>query len=257
MLIKASSFSMKAASQRGLGLVELMVGITVGLIVAAGASMVAVNQINEHRRLMLETQIQQDLRAAADLLQQDLRRAGFRGKAELGVWAPPSSVGALDEKEAATASVNEYDQVVKTDVGNVRLLTYQYARTAVGGEYSDDGKLRKVERFGFKWDKTEGVEELYLLVGSVSGENWQPITDRNSVKIKDFQIDIDKQEVFVGDFCDKPCDLPAGAKACPKHVVRTVRFTIVGEAAHDANVKRTLSGAERLRADEVIGACPA
>ena len=67
---------MTSMRQRGLGLVELMVGITVGLIVAAGASMMAVNQINEHRRLMLETQIQQDLRSVADLLQQDLRRAG-------------------------------------------------------------------------------------------------------------------------------------------------------------------------------------
>jgi prepilin-type N-terminal cleavage/methylation domain-containing protein len=77
--------------QHGLGLIELMVGITVGLIVAAGASIVAVNQINEHRRLMLEMQIQQDLRTTADLIQQDLRRQGFRGTAELGVWAPPAA----------------------------------------------------------------------------------------------------------------------------------------------------------------------
>ncbi|MEO6278118.1 prepilin-type N-terminal cleavage/methylation domain-containing protein [Roseateles sp.] len=258
MLTTAINRTTMSVRQRGLGLVELMVGITVGLIVAAGASMVAVNQINEHRRLMLETQIQQDLRTTADILQQDLRRAGFRGRAELGVWAPPTDVGTLGETAALTASVNQFTALVKTDNASLRSLTYQYARPSSGSDYSETGVLREVEHFGFKWDKREGVQELYLLVGAVGGENWQPITDRASVKIKGFDIDIDEQSVYVGEFCDKPCNLPpATTGLCPKHVVRKVRFTIVGEAAHDSNVKRTLSGVERLRADEVIGACPA
>ena len=45
------------ARQRGLSLVELMVGITVGMIIVAGVSLMMVNQIDEHRRLSLETQI--------------------------------------------------------------------------------------------------------------------------------------------------------------------------------------------------------
>ncbi|MFG6487716.1 prepilin-type N-terminal cleavage/methylation domain-containing protein [Roseateles sp. BYS78W] len=240
--------------QRGLGLVELMVGITVGLIVAAGASIVAVNQINEHRRLMLETQIQQDLRTAADLLQQDLRRAGFRGNAALGVWAPPSAVGTLGEQPAAMATPNQFLDMVKTDSDAVRSLTYQYARAT----YSPTGTLRDAEHFGFKWDKSSKV--LYLMIGLTAGQpNWQPITDPDSVKITDFTIDVDdSQSTSVGDFCDKPCNPPtAGASDCPKHVVREVSFTIVAEAAHDSNVKRTLSGFERLRADQIIGACPA
>ncbi|MCA1416895.1 prepilin-type N-terminal cleavage/methylation domain-containing protein, partial [Bradyrhizobium sp. NBAIM20] len=104
---------------RGLGLIELMVGITVGLIVAAGASLVAVNQINEHRRLMLEIQVQQDLRTAADLVQQELRRAGFRGRADLGVWSPPQGVGTLKQLEARPASVNEFMPVDTSDTRNL------------------------------------------------------------------------------------------------------------------------------------------
>jgi prepilin-type N-terminal cleavage/methylation domain-containing protein len=240
---------MTSFRQRGLGLVELMVGITVGLIVAAAASTVAVSQINEHRRLMLETQIQQDLRTAADLLQQDLRRAGFRGLAQLGVWAPPSAVGSVTEQAAAMPTANEFADVTKTEDGASSSLIYQYARST----YSATGALRDAEHFGFKWDKSK--QALYLQIGL---DNWQPITDPESVKITNFQVSIDtSQSVSVGDFCDKPCNPPApGAPACPIYAVRTVSFTIVGEAAHDANVKRTLTGVERVRADPISGVCP-
>lgn len=248
---------MTTLRQRGLSLIELMVGMTVGLIVAAGASIMAVNQINEHRLLMLETQIQQDLRTAADLLQQDLRRAGYRGDAQLGVWAPPAAVGAVGEKSAATPSPNQFADVVKVEDGDSRALTYMYARALPDGSgYSPTGVPRDVEHFGFKWDKSSKV--LYLQIGVADGRaNWQPITDPESVKITAFEVNIDdSQSISVGDFCEKPCDTP-GKPACPRLIVREVRFTIIGEAAHDANVKRTLTGAERLRTDKVNGACPA
>lgn len=248
---------MKPVRQRGLGLVELMVGITVGLIVTAGASIMAVNQINEHRRLMLETQVQQDLRTAADLLQQDLRRAGYRGYAQLGVWAPPAAVGSVGEQPAAMPSANQFTDVAKVEDGDFRALTYMYARTLPNTvDYSPTGTPRDVEHFGFKWDKN--TKALYLQIGVANDRpNWQPITDPDSVRITAFEVNIDdSQSVSVGDFCDKPCDTP-GTPACPRHVVREVSFTIVGEAAHDAKVKRTLTGSERLRTDKISGACPA
>lgn len=244
---------MKPRHQRGLGLVELMVGITVGLIVAAGASMVAVNQINEHRRLMLETQIQQDLRVAADLLQQDLRRAGYRGQSEQGVWAPPTGVGTLDETAGLPATTNNYSNVVRTDDASERSITYTYARrvgTSVGA-----AAPRDAEQFGFKWNKETGV--LYARVGIVNGrDNWQPITDPDSVKIAYFDAQLTEQSTPVGDFCDNACG-PSPLPACPQHRVRDVSFTIVGEARRDTNVRRTLSGVERLRSDAITGSCPA
>ncbi len=245
---------LKRFTQRGLSLVELMVGITIGLIVSAAASVLAVNQINEHRRLMLETQIQQDLRTAADLLQQELRRAGFRGNAELGVWAPPTGDGSLNQQAAQVASASQFAEMTRTDNNAGRSLTYRYAR----GAYSATGSVRDNENFGFRWDRAS--KTLYLMIGLASGQpNWQPITDPDAVKITDFTIDLDElQATDVGDFCDRPCDPPtAGAAACPRHVVRQVRFRIDAEAAHDSRVKRTLTGVERLRADKIVGACPA
>lgn len=238
--------------QRGLGLVELMVGITVGLIVAAGASMVAVNQINEHRRLMLETQVQQDLRAAADLIQQDLRRAGFRGRPEQGVWSPPVAVGTLAEKTAFTATANHFVEMEKTESDGEVSLTYLFARAGSTGEPVD------ADHFGIRWSK--GKEMLYVQIGSPDGVgNWQPITDPESIRITDFNIDIESKPVDLPDFCDKRCTPAAagGATACPTHEVRRVKFTITAQARHDANVKRTLTNVGRMRADVINGACPA
>ncbi|HEY9109322.1 MAG TPA: prepilin-type N-terminal cleavage/methylation domain-containing protein [Roseateles sp.] len=236
--------------QRGLGLVELMVGITIGLIVAAGASLVAVNQINEHRRLMLETQIQQDLRAAADLIEQDLRRAGYRGLPEQSVWAPPSAVGTQGEAPASVATPNHFAEMVKTDNASERSLTYLYSR-AIG---SATVEPVDADRFGVRWNKRAGKNTLEVQIGK---DNWQPITDPESLKIVDFDINIDTVPSDLGDFCDKPCSpLVAGAPACPKHEVRRVSFKIVAEARHDANVQRTLTNTGRMRADVITGACP-
>lgn len=228
--------------QQGLGLVELMVGITVGLIVAAGASMVAVNQINEHRRLMLEVQVQQDLRTAADLLQQDMRRAGFRGLPQYSVWQPASGVATSAEVPALAASANPYSGLLRTNDTSALTLTYSYARTSTN---VSDVPLNN-EYFGTKWDKANQVLKLQLGPG-----NWQPITDPESVRIIDFDITVASQDAAIADFCDSPCT----GSGCPAQKVRKVNFTIRAQATHDANVIRTLEGVERIRADAITGVC--
>lgn len=225
-------------------------GITIGLIVAAGASMIAVNQITEHRRLMLETQVQQDLRAAADLLQQDMRRAGFRGEAQFAVWAPARGVGTPLEEPAQVATPNLYATLKRTDDDRTRALEYTYARgtlhESIGG-----AELSSTEYFGIKWDKTK--KTLYLQLGKKDDlPNWQPITDPDTVEIVDFDIQIFNQLIPLGEFCDTPCT----AAGCPQQDVRRVEFKIRGRAKHDGAVTRTLTGAERIRADAMTGACP-
>ena len=76
----------RRAAQRGLSIVEMMVGVTIGLLVVAGATMVVSTQLLDNRQLMVETQVQQDLRAAADIITRDLRRAGYTSNPQNGVW---------------------------------------------------------------------------------------------------------------------------------------------------------------------------
>jgi prepilin peptidase dependent protein B len=60
---------------RGLSMVELLVGSAIGLLVAAAAGRVVAAQYGEARRLQTEARLTQDLRATADLVGRDLRRA--------------------------------------------------------------------------------------------------------------------------------------------------------------------------------------
>lgn len=234
------------AAQRGLSLVELMVGITVGLIVSAGAAMVATKQINEHRRLMLEVQLQQDLRIAADLLQQDLRRAGYRGLPASGVWAPAHVTTAGLVVPATPAASSPYAAVSQPSKGAEEIY-YNYAKfqTSQGG-INTTNTLQDNEKFGIK----RSNNALYIQLGA---SNWLPITDPDTVSITSFTPVIVQQTIPLDDLCDPSCTT---AGTCPTQVVRRVDFTIVGEARFDSSVRRTLTVSEKIRTDDINGVCP-
>lgn len=245
-----------ARRQAGLGLVELMVGITVGLIVAAGASMIAVNQISEHRRLILETQMQQDLRTAADILQQDLRRAGFRGYADAGVWAPPRAVGSLNEAAPMLPASSPYASFAASSTQLGVVAHYLYARAdGATTKFNTTDTPWANEYFGVKWDRSTKVLSIQLGLDEKGQPNWQPITDPDSIQIENFTLTPIVQTISLGEFCDRPCGVGTPT-ACPTQAIREVKFTIVGRAKHDPNVVRTLEGSERVRADDIDGACP-
>src|SRR5512144_2858741 len=78
-------------NQRGTTIVEMMVGLAVGLfVVLAGAGMLA-TFTNADRRMLLETRLLQDLRAASDVITRDIRRAGYWANASTGVWVGPGA----------------------------------------------------------------------------------------------------------------------------------------------------------------------
>jgi type IV pilus assembly protein PilW len=217
----------------GLSLVELLVGITVGLIVVAGASYVAVNQIGDNRRLLLETQVQQDLRAAADLIARDVRRAGYWDAAEQGLWQ--GSAPAL----AANPYIAVAPAAASAPVGQV---DFAYSRDDVEDNAVDDD----AERFGFK---LEGGAIKTLLGGA-----WQALTDTNVLEVTTFLVTAQPQTVQQA--CYREC--AGGGTACwPTETVRTLTIAIAGRAVSDTSVVRSVREVVRLRNDATVGACPA
>ena len=71
--------------QRGLSLVELMVGSALGLLVVAAALLAFTHHLRESRSLLLETRLMQDLRTATELVAHNLRRAGPVSETDDGV----------------------------------------------------------------------------------------------------------------------------------------------------------------------------
>ena len=63
--------------QRGLSMIELMIGVTIALFLTAAGGALLVAQLRESRALLLETRLTQDLRTTVDLIVRDLRSAGY------------------------------------------------------------------------------------------------------------------------------------------------------------------------------------
>ena len=114
-----NSHLQRQRAQRGLSIVELLVGVAVGLFIVAGSTKLFVDYLSNNRGLLLETRINQDLRAAADLVARDLRRASYWRNAEAGL-SSTLGVPAVDNPYKAV----NYD-------GGSGVLTYSYAKDNV------------------------------------------------------------------------------------------------------------------------------
>ncbi len=73
----------------GFSLVELMVGIAVGLVVLVGLSSVYVNSVRGGRTTTAANQLNQEMRALMDIMVNDLRRAGYWARRPRA-WQTPS-----------------------------------------------------------------------------------------------------------------------------------------------------------------------
>lgn len=208
--------------QQGLSLVELLVGITVGLFVVAAAGMLVANQLSNNRRLLLETQIQQDLRSALDIMTRELRRAGYSLVMDGWVW--PGGTGLPNPNQAISTPLS-------TQVG----FFYNRAPGETGP-------------FGFRYNAVNKTIETYL--ASNAGSPWQELTDRRTLKVTAFRIS-DQSPPAATLSCPKLCT--DGTDSCwPTHRVRDYRIDVTGEAATDPQVVRSLSTVVRVRADQVV-----
>lgn len=212
--------------QRGLSLVELMVGVTIGLIIAAAATLLMTGQLIENRRLVSETQVQQDLRAATDLMARELRRVGAAN--ELNVLGTVWHAGSSGASPNAMAS------------------TLTLAPSKVEFNYQPIVGPSAVPPFS-------GFELQGSTVRTRIGGQWQELTDPNTLRVTALTPTVvsDGSAAIVLP-CAKACPPPGGPTDCwPRFEVRRARVTLQVEAKADATVQRSLSSSTRLRNDLV------
>jgi prepilin peptidase dependent protein B len=216
--------------QRGLTLVELLVGTALGLVVVAGAMTLLAGQIANSRRMLLEARLQQDLRAAADLLARDMRRAGYWQHAVEAIAYPPRP--------------NPYRALTPSATTSATSATYSYSRDITENDAVDSN-----ERFGVRVSS----RALQLLDG---GGGWQQVTDPASVHVTRLVIQPVVRRVALGHRCSPPCD--ASEPACPSLHLRTLDIDIQGRSPTDNQVVRRVRQTVRLRNDDLPAAqCPA
>jgi prepilin peptidase dependent protein B len=219
---------------RGFSLVELLVGLAVGLFVVAAVATLFAAQLREQRALWLEARLMQDLGGAADLIARDLRRAGYWGDAAAGVWTPGAAPRTNPYAAAPLAAASD-------------AVAYAYSRDDAENHAVDDD-----ERFG--WRLRDGAVELLL-----GGGHWQALTDASLLTVTDFTLTPSVEEIDLSGLCARPCDATAAAAGTcpPRQQVRSLALRLAGRAAGDARVTRAVELRVRLRNDAVVGTCAA
>jgi len=219
--------------QYGLSLVELMVGITVGLFLIGGALSLFVSNIQNSRRLLVEARMNQDLRAAADLIARDLRRAGYWGNAVQGTIATGTGT-------ATTA--NPYAAVAASAASST--ITYNYSQDAAENDTLDDN-----EQFGFR------LQNNVIQMRTAANTSWQAITDPNVLEVTALKIDDSgSTSIGMGSICSTTV-LP-GAANYPSITLRQYTVTITARAPGDSTITRQLRTGVKVRNDAYAGACP-
>ncbi len=210
------------APAQGLSLVELMVGITIGLFVVAAAVTLTSNQLVDNRRLLLELQIQQDLRATMDIMTRQLRRAGSNVAGSQNYVAEGGVGGLKSTNSEVTPGANAASQTV-----------FSFVRNA-----ADQGP------YGFTLDAGNGV-----VVTNLGGNNPQELTDRSTMRVTD--LTFNAQPIVSARLpCPKLC--PDGSTDCwPEMVIQRILINITAEARSDPRIQRSLSSDVRVRNDWV------
>lgn len=219
--------------QSGFSIVELLVGLAVGLFVIGGALKLFVDNLGNSRRLVLELRLNQDLRAAADLIARDLRRAAYWGN---------STAGVITTNAMPVAASSPYAAVAPAGATSASEATYSYSQG------SENNALDTVEGFGFRL--SAGAIEFQQGSG-----NWAAITDTNTLTVTTFTVAPSVTQVPLAQYCSGSGGVCVGAN-CPLLNLRSFTINLQGQSASDAAVVRSLRETVRVRNNQLTGVCP-
>jgi prepilin peptidase dependent protein B len=216
--------------QRGFTLVEMMIGLAIGLFIVGSATGLLTARLREHKAMLVEARLMQDLRTSVDIVTRDLRRSGYWGQATVAM-------------RAASPASNPYLALAPAGAAS-DAVSFQMSRDEVENNRLDDN-----EQFGFRLRRGA----LDMLIGS---GGWQALTDAGTMNVTAFTVTPSVREQSLAELCDKPC--PAGTPTCgPMLQQRSLAISITARASADSRVVRTLTSAVTLRNDAIAGACPA
>jgi prepilin peptidase dependent protein B len=222
------------AAQRGVSLVELMVGLALGLVLLAGALALYASVVVNGRRVYVETRVNQNLRAAADLIERDLRRAGY--------WANADTKGTFPIGSGTLTLPNPYAAVATPAASRV---DYSFLLPPM----IENDTLDAAKQFGFRLNAK--AIEMQLGAGQ-----WQPVTDASVVEVTAFQISSQATVIPMSALCAQAC--PAATPNCatsPTGTVRRYDVLLTGRAVRDPTVVRSLELSVRPRNDALSGFC--
>lgn len=249
--------------QRGVTLIELMIAIAIGLFITAITIKVVVDRLADDRIHIAEIRLNQNLRAAADVIARDLRRAGY--------WE--DSLSGIFSGDAAAPEPNPVAGIFWSEL------------TALDYAYRRDTTIQS-RQFQFRRADVNGVGVLQFSDVAQDNPVWQDLTDPTLVNILDEEgkrfsiqvvapavtpvpsdtLSVPGREVELFHFC--PCrtlvPIPADCEddvleisdTRPRLVIRQFEIRIPARSVVEPTVERELVETVRVRNDALIGSCP-
>lgn len=215
--------------QRGLSIVELLVGAAVGLIVIAGAGAVYVNTSRGGLDSQRQMRLTQEIRAVVDIMAQDVRRSGY--------WAT-ATPGGNNPFMVRSAAGNATDLYVSNGC-----MLYAYDATFIAA--SAPGAVDANDFFGFR--RNAATNTLQLLAdgsglnntaAACAGLNWQNITDPNAVTVTNTDVSVLYRCLSTGGVAT------SGATPCAASgdmETRLVTISVQAQHARDATIRTAIS----------------
>lgn len=155
------------AKEKGFTIIELMVGMAVGLLVLLAVTSVYISTLKTSATTLNASRLNLEMSAMMNIMANDVRRAGYWGLAAANFMTPdinpfnavevPTNAGNLDEISALRVHSNggdgsdSYGDVTYDGSG---LLTSASVGSCITYTYdvNSDGLVDDNEEFGFRWD---------------------------------------------------------------------------------------------------------
>jgi prepilin peptidase dependent protein B len=255
--------------QTGLSLIELMIGLLVGLVIVAGGLSVFVTSVRGQADNIKLSRLNQDMRAMMDIMVRDIRRAGFVTS------DPQTNLTSLQNNPffGPTTDIAVWDY----DGSNDNCIVYAYNRNDNSPLTDDDD-----ERLGFRLNDGGNLEMRRSGTTNENCDNddddWESITEseveingltfglaQTPLNVSSMIDDGDDDGIPDGDSNDNGlCDPGEACNTCTRDgspdpaclYVRNVTITLTGRLRDDNTVTQTITEQVRLRNDKYLAPIP-
>jgi type IV pilus assembly protein PilW len=243
------------AKQSGMTLIELMIGLVVGLVVIGGALTLLLTSLNNQKSHNQVVRLNQDMRAIMDLMVRDIRRAGFAtdnpASNASSLLANPFFVHTGASTTDLSIINTSTDSLTVLD-GTGNCILYAYNRDYAG---EVPPAVANNERFGFL---KEG-DDVYIRVSgasnsvsecdtSVASSEWYLM---NSSVIEfinlEFEVSSDLYNATTASTASGSC---VDDDSCL--IVRTVKVDMTARVEDEPALLQTLTETVRIRNDKFV-----
>jgi type IV pilus assembly protein PilW len=260
--------------QRGLTLIEMLVGVAVGIIVIGGAVVVYASSVQSSNETLRSSRLNQEIAGLMLVIANDVRRAGYW---EVG-GAPAFQMNPFSQMNAtALVAIDDMaSDTIQGPTGQGSCITYAYDATYLGA--NNPGVIDSTDLFGFRLNngvvqmRQSGVVDGTACVGgtcqSCVNGTWANVTDPDLVEVTALNFDLvnsnclnasepdlvdDNADGLIDEDVEADCyvTVPVAGDGDVTAESREILVTVAARLANDITTRASASQTIRVRNDVI------